>query len=95
MATEAQKTELREKIERLVTEKYKGDWSKAYNHYAAKNGGAQIDRDDLLALLEDAGIGSWLTRGAWADGIMEEVDTNSDKQISWEEFQGVLKREGG
>ena len=42
-------------------------------------------------MLEDAGVGSWLTRGAWADGIIGELDKNKDKSISWEEFEALLQ----
>ena len=49
-----------------------------------------IDKDELKALLSDAGIGSGLTRWAWANGIMGEVDTNADDGISWAEFEAVF-----
>ena len=41
--------------------------------------------------LEDAGIGSWLTRGKWADGILSEVDTSGDKAISEAELRAALQ----
>jgi hypothetical protein len=78
------------KVTALVDSKHGGDWYKAYGHYTGLGGTGSIGREQLLTLLEDAGIGSWLTRGAWADGILKELDTNSDKKISWEEFQKAL-----
>jgi hypothetical protein len=88
---EAEK-ELKDKVTKLVDSKFGGDWDKAFAHYAAKSGaGAEVERDDLLLMLEDADIGSWLTRGAWADGIMEEVDVSKDKRISREELARILR----
>jgi hypothetical protein len=63
---------------------------------AAKNGGSSaVEKEDLLVLLEDAGIGSWITRGAWADGILDAADKNKDKTISWEEFEALLQGSDG
>jgi hypothetical protein len=85
--------ELREKITQLVDQRFKGDWQRAFDHYGGKSGRG-IDRDELLKLLEEADIGNWLTRGAWADGILEKLDTNKDKAISWDEFEPILKAGG-
>ncbi|MBI4704276.1 MAG: EF-hand domain-containing protein [Deltaproteobacteria bacterium] len=95
MATPEQLDELKGKISGLVDTKFGGDYTKAFNHYAELSGaGGLVERTDLLQLLEDAGVGSWLSRGAWADGIMKELDTNKDKGISWEEFETVVKKGG-
>ena len=91
MASEAQKQELVNKVTALVDSKHGGDWYKAYGYYAGLGGTDAIQREQLMKLLEDAGIGSWLTRGKWADGIIEELDKNSDKKISWGEFEKALK----
>lgn len=94
MASEEQIAELKQKITTLIDTKYGGDWTKAFNHYAGLSGSSGlVEREDLLQLLKDAQIGSWLTRGAWADGIVEELDTNADAAISWSEFESVLKTE--
>jgi hypothetical protein len=50
-----------------------------------------IGKDELKALLSDAGIGSGLTRWAWANGIMEAVDKDGDGNISWAEFEAVFE----
>ena len=92
MANEQQIKELKDKVAALVQSKFGGDWYRAFNHYAGKNGGTgEVDKEDLLAMLEDAGVGSWLTRGAWADGIIGELDKNKDKSISWSEFETLLQ----
>lgn len=92
MASEEQIRELKDKISKLVNDKYSGDWYRAFTHYAALNGSsALVDRKDLLELLEDAKVGNMFTRGAWADGIIEELDENKDGSISWGEFEPILK----
>jgi hypothetical protein len=48
-----------------------------------------ISKDELKALLSDAGIGSGLTR--WASGIIEVVDRDGDGGISWAEFEAVFE----
>ncbi len=92
MANEKQIKELKEKVQSVVTSKYGGDWYRGFQDYAAKHGSSTVvEKDDLMMLLEDAGVGSWLTRGAWADGILKELDKNKDGGISWEEFEALLK----
>ena len=56
---------------------------------------AMADHAELKKLLKDAGIGNGFTRGAWADGIMKELDKDNNKGISWAEFQSGLRRTGG
>jgi hypothetical protein len=92
MASEAEKRELRDKITRLVDSKFGGDWTKAFDHYAANSGaGSLVERDDLKVLLKDAGIGNWITRGAWADGVIEQFDKDKDKKISADELRAALE----
>ncbi len=91
MASKEQIQELKDKVGARIDSEFGGDWYKGYQHYANLGGNNIVERKQLLVLLEDAGIGSWLTRGAWADGIMEELDTNTDKQLSWTEFEKVLR----
>jgi Ca2+-binding EF-hand superfamily protein len=89
MATEAQKKELTDKVTRLLAERFGGDYHKAFAHYDG-NGDGRIDKEELGSLLSDAGIGNWLTRGAWADGIIAVLDANKDGTISGPEFEAVL-----
>jgi Ca2+-binding EF-hand superfamily protein len=91
MATEAQKKELEEKITALVGSRFGGDYHRAFAHYDDRRKDGTINKDELLELLKDAGIGNWLTRGGWADGIIAELDTDHDGVISVAEFEAVLK----
>jgi Ca2+-binding EF-hand superfamily protein len=61
---------------------------KLFDSYDANKDG-KIDKDELTKLLKDVDIGNTFTRGAWAKGIIDKLDTNGDKAISWEEFQVV------
>ena len=89
MASVENKRELEEKVTALVKSRFGGDYRAAFGHYDADGDGA-ISKAELKALLKDAGIGSGLTRWAWAKGIMGEVDTNADGGISWAEFEAVF-----
>lgn len=90
-ATRIQKTELRDKVSKLVTDKFGGDYHKAFAHYADDIKDGKIGRHALAELLGDAGIGNWLTRAAWASGIIVELDTDKDGGISESAFEDVLK----
>jgi hypothetical protein len=93
MVSEAQKLELSEKVSALVETKFGGDYSIAFQHYADRDG--KVGNDGVKVLLKDAGIGSSLTRWAWAAGIMKELDANGDGLISWPEFAAVYERQRG
>lgn len=85
---DVQKQELIRKVRALVTQRFAGNYKRAFDHYAKKrrNSGL-IDRDELLDVLTDAGVGNFATRGAWADGIMRELDKDHDGFIAYSEFQ--------
>jgi Ca2+-binding EF-hand superfamily protein len=89
-ATEVEKTELRDKVAKLIKDNFEGDYHKAFDHYDDDKDGT-ISKPELVTLLRDAGIGNWMTRGRWADGIISELDTDRDGCISWAEFEGVSK----
>jgi hypothetical protein len=82
--------ELRQKVGKLVTEKFDGDYKKAFDHYDTSRGGS-IGKSELVRLLSDAGVGNGLTRGAWANGIIDKLDRNMDHAIDWSEFESVFK----
>jgi Ca2+-binding EF-hand superfamily protein len=90
-ATEVQKNELRDKVSKLVGDKFGGDYHKAFEHYDDDVKDGTISGRELSKLLMDAGIGNWLTRGAWVSGIISELDTDKDGSISEAEFETVLK----
>ena len=90
MASEEQKQEIDDKVTALVANRFGGDYRAAFVHYDA-DGNGTIDNNELKILLKDAGIGSGLTRWAWAKGIMGVVDTSGDGAISWAEFEAVFR----
>jgi Ca2+-binding EF-hand superfamily protein len=92
MASVENKRELEEKVTALVKSRFGGDYRAAFGHYDADGDGA-ISKAELKALLKDAGIGSGLTRWAWAEGVIDELDADGDGHISWAEFDAVF--EGG
>jgi Ca2+-binding EF-hand superfamily protein len=77
----------------LVANRFGGDYRGAFDHFDA-NRDWVIDNDELKALLKEAGIGSGLTRWAWAKGVMDEADTDKSGTISWAEFE-TLKGDRG
>jgi Ca2+-binding EF-hand superfamily protein len=86
--------ELIAKIEALLQKKYgntdEGSMKKLFEAYDM-NADGKIDKSELFQLLKEAGIGNTLTRGAWVTGIMEKLDQNADKAISWDEFKVATK----
>jgi hypothetical protein len=51
---------------------------------------ALVEEEDLKAMLKDASIGNWITRGAWAEAIIKETAPSSDSKSSYEEFRAAL-----
>jgi Ca2+-binding EF-hand superfamily protein len=90
-ATEVQKKELLDKVAKLIKHKFAGGYHKAFDHYAHDIKDGKISKPELVKLLGDAGVGNWMTRGQWADGIIAELDKDRDGGISWTEFEEVLK----
>ncbi|MEO8703170.1 MAG: EF-hand domain-containing protein [Kofleriaceae bacterium] len=81
--------ELKAKVGTMVDKRFGGDYRKAFDHYDADRDGG-VGKDELVSLLKDAGVGNGITRGAWANGILEKVDTGHDSKIQWTEFQTVF-----
>lgn len=87
------KKELVTKVRHLVDLRHGGDFNSAFRHYAnSHSADAKVNRGELIQLLTDAGIGNSLTRGRWASGVMEEIDTDGDDKISASEFAGAIGR---
>jgi len=92
--------ELVTKLTALVTKRYgaanPAAMHRLFNDYANAQG--VVDRVGLRRLLSDAGVGNFLTRGAWVDGVMDHFDppdaTGRRKGgITWEAFQaGTAKK---
>jgi len=90
MPTATQKRELEEKLLALVGNRFHGDRRAAFLHYDA-DGDGRVNKDELKRMLSDAEIGNGLTRWAWANGIIEELDKTGDGMISWDEFTSALE----
>jgi hypothetical protein len=87
------KKELVEKVTQLVGQRFGGDWARAFEHYSGASGtSGLIGRDEVMKLLEEADIGNRFTRGAWTSGIIEQLDQDADRRISWEEFRAIFER---
>ena len=82
--------ELKRKVAALVERKHGGDYRKAFAHYDGDQDG-RMTHDEIKTMLSDAGIGNGFTRGMWADGILEKLDLNSDRGVSWGEFESVFR----
>src|SRR3954465_9425864 len=89
-ATKVQKDELRDKVGKLVRDRFAGDYQQAFDHYDCDVKNGKISRNELTKLLADAEVGNWLTRSTWATGIIAELDKDGDGSISEAEFREVL-----
>ncbi|MBW2525643.1 MAG: EF-hand domain-containing protein [Deltaproteobacteria bacterium] len=93
---EEQIRELKDKFKRWIDQDFGGDWDKAFRTVANRaNSVNTINREELLWALEQAGIGNWITRGMWADGIIKELDKSGDRAISEREFNSVFRMDKG
>lgn len=92
MATEQQ--QLVDSIGKYLQQNF-GDRSEAsmrklFDRYDIDRDG-KITKPELEKLLKDVEIGNAFTRGAWVRGIIDKLDTNADKSISWNEFATVVQ----
>ena len=85
-AEDQNELELKLKVGKLVDRKFSGDYKKAFEHYD-RGGDGGIDRNDLLELLTEAGVGNGMTRGIWATRIIERLDKDGDQAVTWQEFE--------
>ena len=91
MATEEQRQELIDKVSKLVADRFGGDYERAFAYYDSDPKDGRINRAELGRLLADAGIGNWLTRGAWTAGILKALDADRDGTISPEELRAAMR----
>jgi len=82
--------ELKHKVAAFCANHYDGDYRKAFDDYDSNLDG-MMTRDEIVELLADAGVGNRLTRGMWANGILDKLDMNQDHGVSWAEFESVFK----
>ena len=83
-------TELKTKVDALVTAKFGGNFKKAFESYDSDHDGS-IDKTELISLLKDADVGNAFTRTTWATKIIERLDKSADARIQWQEFESVFK----
>ena len=83
---DANEKELQEKLTKFVEDHFDGDYDAAFEHFD-QDGDERINRSELSEALKDIGVGNFLTRGAWVEGIMEKLDQSpQDGKLSHEEL---------
>ena len=97
VAGEAEERDLQQKINALTVSRYGAvsldTTKKLFLSYDA-DGDGKISKAELKKLLEDAGIGNWITRGYWVDGVFDELDKDRDNKLTWEEYLVARSKKG-
>ena len=95
--SEEELKEAKEKLQKLVNREFRSSTNneetskKILEKYDTSVPVAdKLSKTELENLLSDADIGSWLTRGCWADGIIEKFDSDGDKSLSKDEIKNAL-----
>lgn len=81
--------EVIQKVEKYVRGVFQGSYNAAFEDFDRDDDG-KIVHAELVELLKAAEVGSRLTRGAYARGVMDALDTDNDGAITWEEFEKAL-----
>jgi Ca2+-binding EF-hand superfamily protein len=82
--------EIKMKVASLCQSKYSGDYQKLFDSYnTAKNG--KLCSDEIMKILEDAGVGYRFTRPIILYSIVQVLDTNHDGFVTFDEFKAELK----
>jgi hypothetical protein len=92
VANEAEKAELIAKLKALAASRGQ-TLSQLFDAYAMGGGGGDrkaLSRDELVWMLDHAGVGNWFTRGDWADRILEHLDKDASGTLTRAELAGVL-----
>jgi Ca2+-binding EF-hand superfamily protein len=89
MLSERGRRELWDKVGTLVRTRFGGSYQVAFARYD-RNQCGQIDREGLVTLLADAGVGGHWTRPDWAAAVFAEVERDGEGLISWPEFATVF-----
>lgn len=90
MSPDPREQEVIDKLSRLVAAPpFAGDFEKAFAHYSAGSG--DLNEADVMVLLADAGIGTWLTRRWWAGAFMKRVDADGNRVISLAELRAKIE----
>lgn len=93
MASADQKRELIAKLTDHVAARFGGTgagaWAQAFAAYDGNSDGA-ITSEELATLLEDAGIGNFLTLSLWVQGVLAELDKDRTSTITLSELMLAL-----
>ena len=82
--------ELADKLSAVVQDRFGGDYDKAFEYFD-KDNDATLNRSELSDALGDIGIGNFITRGMWVDGIMEKLDKSpTDGKLSYDELLSAV-----
>lgn len=85
----AEALEVIDKVRHLVSRNFGGDYQAAFAYYDNRRRG-RLGPRDLDKLLEDAGIGNWLTRGTWAQSIIAALDKDHDGTVALVELEMAI-----
>lgn len=78
------------KVGRYCRDECGGNWAALFRKYDGDGNGIVTARE-LRSLLEDAGVGSFITRDRWVRGVLEELDRNEDGGISLVELMDAME----
>jgi Ca2+-binding EF-hand superfamily protein len=82
------------KIVALMRQRFGGDDRAALDRLFAAydhNGDGEIDGEELMHLLADAGIGNDRTRKAWVRAAMSQLDQDGNGTINLRELASILE----
>ena len=86
---ESREDELVRKVKSHVATQFCGDYEKCFQHYAGKD--KLVNQNELFNLLSNCNVGRPLFRNAWVRDIMNQLDTDKDGELSWDEVKDILK----
>lgn len=93
MATAEDQQTLIRKMTAYVSKHYKGTgleaWQRAFNA-ADRDHDGRIDEGELERMLSDAGVGNFMTVGAWAEEVLKSLDTDGSDGLTFPELARVL-----
>ena len=85
--------ELADKLGAFVERRFGGDYDKAFEYFD-KDNDSKLSKGELSDALEDIGIGNFITRGMWVDGIMEKLDKSpADGKLSYDELLSAVNQQ--
>jgi hypothetical protein len=94
------KEEIGEKLRALVVKRTGGSDVASQKKFFAiydTNKDGKLEKAELSRLLDDAGACAWVGCDITAEKVIEEVDRDGDKRISWAEYAvtaGIVETEG-